>query len=89
LLIAALKLASLGLSDWLPAELRERIDIPALLLPAAQANGYIAKYGESMARQTIEDGIAYGRPRPKPDLQGYRKPRLRWSAGQWVKAVRA
>ena len=89
LLISAMKLSSLSLSDWLPAELRDGIDIPALLLPSAQANGYIAKYGESVARQTIADGIAYARPRPKPDSQDYFKPRLCWSGGQWVKAVRA
>jgi hypothetical protein len=89
LLISAMKLSSLRLCDWLPAELREGINVPALLLPAAQANGYIAKYGESVARQTIADGIAYARARPKPDSQGYFKPRLSWSGGQWVKAVRA
>jgi hypothetical protein len=88
LLISAMKLASLRLSDWLPAELRDGMDIPALLLPAAQANRYIAKYGESVAWQTIADGIAYARPRPKPSTPNYTKPRLRWSGGQWVKAVR-
>jgi hypothetical protein len=89
LLISAMKLASLRLCDWLPAELRDRINVPALLLPAAQANGYIAKYGESVARQTIADGIAYATPRPKPSTPDYTKPRLRWSGGQWVRAVRA
>ena len=87
LLISAMKLSSLRLSDWLPAELRDGINVPALLLPAAQANGYIAKYGESVARQTIADGIAYARPRPKPSTPDYTKPWLRWSGGQWVKAV--
>jgi hypothetical protein len=89
LLISAMKLASLRLCDWLPAELTDRINVPALLLPAAQANGYIAKYGESVARQTIADGIAYATPRPAPDPKDSSRPRLRWSGGQWVKAVRA
>jgi hypothetical protein len=89
LLISAMKLSSLSLSEWLPVEVRTRIDPAAVLLPSAQANGYIAKYGESAARQTIADGIAYARARPKPDSQDYFKPRLCWSGGQWVKAVRA
>ena len=89
LLISAMKLASLSLSEWLPPEVRGGIDPHALLLPAAQANGYVSKYGESAARQTISDGIAYARPRLSPDSQNPFKPRLRWSGGQWVKAVRA
>ena len=88
LLISAMKLASLGLSGWLAAETRDRIDPHALLLPAAQANGYVDKYGESAARQTIADGIAYARPRPNPDSRDSSRPRLRWSGGQWVKGVR-
>ena len=87
LLISAMKLASLRLSDWLPTEIRGGIDPHALLLPAAQTNGYIAKYGESVARQTIADGIAYARPRPNPDSRDSSRPRLRWSGGQWVKSV--
>ena len=89
LLISAMKLASLSLSEWLPPEVRGGIDVHALLLSAAQANGYVSKYGESAARQTIADGIAYARPRLSPDSQNSSKPRLRWSGGQWVKAVRA
>ena len=87
LLISSMKLASLGLSDWLPAAIREGIDPYALLLPAAEANGYVAKYGEAHARQTIADGAAYARPRPNPDTQKSTNPMLRWSGGQWVKAV--
>ena len=87
MLISAMKLASLGLSEWLAAEIRDGIDPHALLLPAAQANGYIAKYGESAFRQTIADGIAYARPRPNPDSRDSSCPRLRWSGGQWVKGV--
>ncbi len=83
-----MKLASLSLSDWLPAEIREGIDPHALLLQAAQANGYIAKYGEPSATQTIADGIAYAQPRSNPDSRNRSRPRLRWSGGQWVKAVR-
>jgi hypothetical protein len=89
LLISAMKLASLRLCDWLPAELRDGINVPALLLPAARANGYISKYGEPVAQQTIADGIAYATPRPAPDSQDSSRPRLRWSGGQWVRAVRA
>ena len=61
LLISSMKLASLSLSEWLPEETRERIDPYALLLPAAEVNGYIEKYGEISARQTMADGIAYAR----------------------------
>jgi len=89
LLISAMKLASLSLSEWLPLEVRGGIDPHALLLPAAHANGYVSKYGESAARQTISDGITYARPRLSPESQSSSKPRLRWSGGQWVKAVRA
>ena len=87
LLISAMKLASLSLSDWLPTDIRDGIDPQALLLPAALANGYVAKYGESVARRTIADGMSFARPRPSPETSS--KPRLRWSGGQWVKAVRA
>lgn len=83
-----MKLASLTQSEWLPAEVRGRIDPVTLLLPATATNGYVAKYGELAARQTIADGIAYARPRPNPDSLKSSKPRLRWSGGQWVKAVR-
>ena len=89
LLISAMKLASLSLSEWLPPEVRGGINPHAVLLPAAHANGYVSKYGESAARQTISDGIAYARPRLSPDSQNSSKPRLRWSGGQWVKAIRA
>ena len=89
LLVAAMKLASLRLSSWPPAQVRDGIDVHVLLLPAAQANGYVDKYGELAARQTISDGIDYARPRSNPDSQNSNKPRLRWSGGQWVKAVRA
>ena len=40
LLVAAIKLESLRQSGWLPHEVREKIDVYAELLPAAQANGY-------------------------------------------------
>ena len=85
LLISAMKLASLCLSAWLPADVRASIDPHALLLPAAQANGYVAKYGETTACHTISDGIAYALPRPNPESS--LKPRLRWSGGQWVRSV--
>jgi hypothetical protein len=65
LLIAAMKLASLRLSQWLPEDARGAIDPYSVLLPAAAQNGYISKYGEPVARRTIADGIAYatlGRP---------------------------
>jgi hypothetical protein len=89
LLIAAMKLASLRISEWLPEDVRSCIDLFGALVPAAVANGYIAKYGEAVARRTIADGIAYATPRATPDSQNPSKPRLRWSGGQWVKAVRA
>jgi hypothetical protein len=88
LLIAAMKLASLKLSQWLPLDLRTLIDPYTVLLPAASRNGYVAKYGEPVARRTIADGIAYATPRPAPDSQDSTRLRLRWSGGQWVKAVR-
>ena len=68
LLIAAIKLQSMNLSDWLPVELRAEIDPVAILLPAASANGYIAKYGEITARRTISDGLGYASPRRQPAL---------------------
>jgi hypothetical protein len=89
LLIAAMKLASLRLSEWLPDDVRATIDPYAALLPAAVANGYIAKYGETMAYRTIADGIAYATPRGAPDSHNPSWPRLSWSGGRWVKAVRA
>jgi len=89
LLVAAMKLASLRLSEWLPEEVRLTIDPCAVLLPAAEANGYLSKYGETATRQTIADGVAYARPRPNPDSVTPTRPRLRYSGGQWVKAVRA
>ncbi len=58
------------------AGIRDEIDPHALLLPAAQANGYIAKYGEWAARQTIADGIAYARPRPDPASWDPSRPRV-------------
>jgi|GEM_PF-6003980 len=89
LLIASMKLASLSQSDWLPAEVRAGIDLISLLLPSARSNGYVDKYGEVAARQTIADGMAYASPRPNPESAKSTKPRLRLSGGQWVKAVRA
>jgi hypothetical protein len=84
-----MKLASLRLSDWLPEDVRAAFDPYGVLLPAATANGYIAKYGEAVARRTIADGIAYATPRVAPDSHNPSRCRLRWSGGQWVKAVRA
>ena len=84
-----MKLGSLRLSNWLPGQVRDGIDIYALLLAAAQANGYVTKYGAESARQTIAGGIDFARPRLNPDTQNCSKPRLRWSGGQWVRAVRA
>jgi hypothetical protein len=66
LLIAAIKLQSLKLSDWLPEDIRRGIDPVVLLLPAAAANGYIPKYGEDVARKTISDGMSYASARPFP-----------------------
>jgi hypothetical protein len=67
LLIAAMKLESLRLAEWLPTDIRESIDPYALLMPATQANGYWDKYGEKTVRQTISDGIGYAKPRPIPE----------------------
>ena len=83
-----MKLAGLRLSQWLPEDARGTIDPYSVLLPAAAQNGYISKYGEPVARRTIADGIAYATPRPAPDSQDSTRPRLRWSGGQWVEAVR-
>ena len=67
LLVAAIKLQSLRLADWLPVDIRESINPYALLIPATRANGYWAKYGEKTVCQTIADGIGYARPRPIPE----------------------
>jgi hypothetical protein len=67
LLVAAMKLGSLKLSQWLPANVRAAIDPYAVLLPAARENGYVGKYGETDAVRTIQDGISYATPRPVPD----------------------
>jgi hypothetical protein len=88
LLIASMKLASLKLSQWLPEDARSGIDPYTVLLPAASQNGYISKYGEPAARRTIADGIAYATSRPAPNSQEFSRPRLLWSGGQWVQAVR-
>jgi len=87
LLISSMKLASLSLCEWLPEEARRCIDPYALLLPSAAANGYVAKYGEVHARQTIADGIAYASPRAKPDTNKSFNPRLRWRGGHRVDGV--
>lgn len=87
LLLAALKLGSLAQSDWLPAEVRAKIDPVAALLPAAQRNGYVAKYGEGVARRTIADGVAYSEPRPRPGSWDSRGAQRIWSGGQWVRSV--
>jgi hypothetical protein len=70
LLIAAIKLQSLRLAEWLPAEIRSQIDPHRILLPAAERNGYVIKYGEQAARCTIADGMAYALPRPRPEWWG-------------------
>lgn len=79
LLLAALKLGSLAQSEWLPAEVRLKIDPFAVLLPASRRNGYVAKYGEGIARRTIADGMAYSNPRQRPESWESRGPRIVWS----------
>jgi hypothetical protein len=76
LLITAMKLASLRLSQWLPEEARGAIDPYGALLPPARANGYVAKYGEAVARRTIADGIAYATPRAQPESWNTARPRI-------------
>ena len=76
LLVAAMKLGSLRLSTWLTAQVRDGIDVHALLLPAARTNGYLPKYGEFATRQTIADGIIYARPRPQPTSWDPSRPRV-------------
>ena len=76
LLVAAMKLDNLRLASWLAAEIRDGIDVHALLLPAARTNGYLDKYGELAARQTISDGIAYAQPRPQPASWDASRPRV-------------
>ena len=88
LLVAAIKLQSLKLSDWLHVEVRDRIDPVAILLPPASTKGYIAKYGEISARRTISDGMGYALPRLNPESRDSLKPTLRWSGRQWVRDVR-
>lgn len=87
LLLAALKLASLAQCDWLPAEVRSKIDPVAALLPAAQQNGYSPKCGEGAARRTIADGVAYSKPRPRPGSWDSRGAPIVWSGGNWVRSV--
>jgi hypothetical protein len=67
LLIAAIKLQSLRLAEWLPESVRDGIDLYAILLPAAMKNGYVKKYGEAKARETIADGVSYALPRARPN----------------------
>ena len=86
LLLAAVKLESLKQSDWLPAQVRGSIDPLSSLLPAAQQNGYVKKYGEGTARRTILDGVAYSKPRPIPSKWDNRIG-ITWSGGQWVRSV--
>lgn len=86
LLLAALKLGSLKRSEWLPAEVRNRIDPSAALLPAARQNGYVDKYGEETAQRTIADGVAYARPREIPRNWYHGIIHRLWSGGQWVKS---
>ena len=76
LLISAMKLASLSLSEWLPETVRQSIDPCAVLLSSARANGYLAKFGEVATRQAIADGIAYARPRPQPESWDASRPRV-------------
>jgi hypothetical protein len=71
LLIAAIKLESLRQSLWIPAEVRQAIDPPGLLLKAAEENGYISRYGEATARRVISDGRSYATPRPAPERKVY------------------
>ena len=85
LLISSMKLASLSLSEWLPSGVRNSIDPHSLLVPAAEANGYVDKYGDAATRQTIADGVAYARPRPNPDSLNSFKPRI-WRAGRYLVA---
>ena len=86
LLLAALKLGSLRQSEWLPTEVRMGIDPIGALIPAANRNGYIGKYGEDIARRTIFDGVAYSKPRPIPSKWDNRIG-ITWSGGQWVRSV--
>jgi hypothetical protein len=55
---------------------RAAIDPYGVLLPAARANGYVAKYGEAVARRTIADGIAYATPRAQPESWNTARPRI-------------
>jgi hypothetical protein len=91
LLVAAMKLGSLKLSEWIPDNVRSAIDLFAVLLPAARENGYIRKYGEADAVRTIQDGISYATPRPPPEKWGNQCQPLAWRArGGYLKvAVRA
>ena len=62
------------------------IDPIGALIPAANRNGYIGKYGEDIARRTIFDGVAYSKPRPIP-IKWDNRIGNTWSGGQWVRSV--
>jgi hypothetical protein len=91
LLVAAMKLGSLKLAEWLPENVREAIDPYTVLLPSAREKGYVGKYGEADAIRTIWDGLSYATPRPAPDKwHNQTQPRVWRVKGGYLKvAVRA
>jgi hypothetical protein len=66
LLVVAARMESLRLSEWLAPQARDGIDPYAVALEAAQANGYLAEYGQEDTRRAIAWGINVAEPRPMP-----------------------
>jgi hypothetical protein len=66
LLAAARRLESLRLSPWLDPEARADIDVRALVLDAAERNGYLAKYGQEDTMRAVSWGIGVAEVRPMP-----------------------
>jgi hypothetical protein len=65
---SALKLGSLGGASWLTSEGAALLaEAEAQLLEAAQANGYVADYGETDAVRTIDAGLAIGERNPRQE----------------------
>lgn len=66
LLTVARRLESLRLSPWLDAEARAGIDVAALVLGAAERNGYVQKYGQADTMRAISWGTGVAEARPMP-----------------------
>lgn len=84
---AAYTLGGLQTAPWMTAAGQAMLrEAPEALLEAAEANGYIADYGEEDALRTIDDGLAQGAQRPLDEPVWY-APRPFFQVGDWVQAV--